>query len=121
MHRRMSDINCGEFGRARTGRDEEPALFALVDRRAIVFALMSGRSSFQVQPEDIELLRRRWHGLTSRHTDDEPARGAAFDSIAQHYSAENRAYHNLSHIKALLSLYDELRNDEGDDAIPFAI
>lgn len=82
---------------------------------------MSGRSPFEVRAEDIELLRGHWQVLTSRYTDDSPARDAAFNSIVHYYSTENRAYHNLSHIKALIHLYDEFKRDAGYDPILFAI
>jgi len=84
---------------------------------------MSGRSPFEVPAEDIELLKGNWNAVTSTYTDDEPARDAAFKSIVQRYSAENRAYHNLSHIKALIYLYDEFNRHFSDDnnAILFAI
>jgi len=59
--------------------------------------------------------------LISRYTDGQPAKDTAFKSIVQRYSAENRAYHNLSHIKALIHLYDEFKPDAGCDAILFAI
>src|SRR5262249_25546250 len=70
---------------------------------------MSLSGSFQVQEAHIELLRNRWHALTAKHSDDESAREAGFRSIVQHYSEPKRAYHNLSHIKALIALHDELK------------
>src|SRR5215472_15790591 len=82
---------------------------------------MSGRSPFEVRAEDIELLRGHWNALTSRYTDGESARDTAFKSIVRTYSAENRSYHNLSHVKALIHLYDEFKRDAGYAPILFAI
>jgi len=82
---------------------------------------MSLSGSFQVQEAHIELLRNRWHALTAKHSDDESAREAGFRSIVQHYSEPKRAYHNLSHIKALIALHDELKSEGDPDAISFAI
>jgi predicted metal-dependent HD superfamily phosphohydrolase len=84
---------------------------------------MTERSPFDVRAEDIDLLKGHWKALTSTYTDDPLARVAAFGSIVQHYSTENRAYHNLSHIKALIYLYDEFKRHFSNDnnAILFAI
>jgi predicted metal-dependent HD superfamily phosphohydrolase len=82
---------------------------------------MGGHTPFEVRAEGFEMLRGRWHELTSRYTDSRPARDAAFRSIVQCYSAETRAYHNLSHIKALIHLYDEFKRNAGYDPILFAI
>src|SRR5215471_3449176 len=82
---------------------------------------MSGGSPFEVRAEDIELLRGHWHGLTCKYADGGPARDTAFRSIVRSYCAEGRAYHNLSHVKALIHLYDEFKRDAGYDPILFAI
>jgi len=82
---------------------------------------MSSTRSFQVRESDIELLRNRWHALTANYSDDESARDASFRSIVQEYSGAGRAYHNLSHIKALIALCDEFKSTDGHDAVSFAI
>jgi len=82
---------------------------------------MSSTYSFQVREPDVEFLRSRCHALTAKYSDDESARDASFRSIVQEYSGANRAYHNLSHVKALIALYDEFKTGHGCDAVSFAI
>jgi len=77
--------------------------------------------SFQIQEKDIELLKGRWNTLAGRYTDDPAELGAAFATMVQHYSGRRRVYHNLSHIRALTDLYEELKVDGDCDAISFSI
>jgi len=82
---------------------------------------MSSTYSFQVQEPDIQFLRSRWHALTAKYSDDQSARDASFRQIVQEYSGANRAYHNLSHVKALIARYDEFKSGSDCDAVSFAI
>jgi predicted metal-dependent HD superfamily phosphohydrolase len=60
--------------------------------------------------------------LASRYASDTSAIEILFNSIVEHYSAKNRAYHNLSHIQSLLSLSESLQDKIQDrGAFYFAI
>jgi predicted metal-dependent HD superfamily phosphohydrolase len=60
--------------------------------------------------ESISTLRSRWVALVTPLTKDHAASEAVWDALIQHYSEAHRAYHNLSHILALLALADEARS-----------
>jgi predicted metal-dependent HD superfamily phosphohydrolase len=81
---------------------------------------MAITNAFQVQDADIEFLRRQRHALTNGFSPETDSNDT-FTSIVQNYSRPGRFYHNLSHIKALLSLYEELEPRVDDAAIWFAI
>src|SRR5262245_21590545 len=77
---------------------------------------------FQLGRHDQDFLHAQWVGLASRHMSDATAIESLFNSIVEHYSAKNRAYHNLSHIQALLSLSESLLDKtQNRDALYFAI
>lgn len=59
--------------------------------------------------ENHSWLRARWQALMTRLGPDRPAADAAWDALVRHYSEPHRAYHNLSHIMALLRQADSER------------
>ena len=63
---------------------------------------------FQLAQHDIGSLHAQWIGLASQHASAPSVIESLFNSIVEHYSAKNRAYHNLSHIQSLLSLSESL-------------
>jgi predicted metal-dependent HD superfamily phosphohydrolase len=52
--------------------------------------------------EDRNFLHRRWQSLTTAIDADPAASDTTWDALRKHYSEPHRAYHNLSHILALL-------------------
>src|SRR5262245_27031734 len=77
---------------------------------------------FQLGRHDQDFLHAQWVGLASRHAPDTSAIEILFNSIVEHYSAKNRAYHDLSHIQSLLSLSESLPDKiQNRDAFYFAI
>jgi predicted metal-dependent HD superfamily phosphohydrolase len=77
---------------------------------------------FQLGRHDQDFLHAQWGGLASRYASDPSAIESLFNSIVEHYSAKNRAYHNLSHIQSLLSLSESLPGKIQDrDAFYFAV
>ena len=77
---------------------------------------------FQLGRHDQDFLHAQWVSLASRYASDLSAIENLFNSIVEHYSAKNRAYHNLSHIQSLLSLSESLPDKiQSRDAFYFAI
>jgi len=77
---------------------------------------------FQLERHDQDFLHAQWVSLASRYASDPSAIEILFNSIVEHYSAKNRAYHNLSHIQSLLSLSESLPDKiQNRDALYFAI
>lgn len=60
--------------------------------------------------ENQSWLRARWQALMTSLSADRIASDAAWDTLIKHYSEPHRAYHNLSHIMALLRHADNERN-----------
>lgn len=56
--------------------------------------------------ENQSWLRARWQTLMTHLDADRTAADAAWDALVRHYGESHRAYHNLSHIMALLRLAD---------------
>src|SRR6185436_20999739 len=65
---------------------------------------------FEVNDKDINFLKSQWDNLASFYTLDAAIRDDLFQIIKEKYSEETRFYHNLSHVKTLLSLYASLNN-----------
>lgn len=59
--------------------------------------------------ENHSWLRARWQALMTRLGSDRSAADAAWDALVRHYSESHRAYHNLSHVMALLRQADSER------------
>lgn len=77
---------------------------------------------FQLGRHDRDFLHAQWVSLASRFASDHAEIENLFNSIVEHYSEKNRAYHNLSHIQSLLSLSESLPDKIQDrDAFYFAI
>src|SRR5215475_16150066 len=77
---------------------------------------------FQLGRHDRDFLHAQWVSLASRYASDPSAIENLFNSIVEHYSAKDRAYHNLSHIQSLLSLSESLPDKiQNRDAFYFAI
>jgi predicted metal-dependent HD superfamily phosphohydrolase len=77
---------------------------------------------FQLGRYDLDFLRAQWVSLASQLTPNLALIESLFDSIVEHYSASERAYHNLSHIQSLLALSESLLDKlQNRDALYFAI
>jgi len=77
---------------------------------------------FEVNDKDINFLKSQWDNLASFYTLDAAIRDDLFQIIKEKYSEETRFYHNLSHVKTLLSLYASLNNQiQHPKAVKFAI
>lgn len=77
---------------------------------------------FQLGRHDLDFLHAQWVGLTSQYAPNSALIESLFNSIVEHYSAKNRAYHKLSHIQSLLSLSESLQDKIQDrGAFYFAI
>lgn len=77
---------------------------------------------FQIDESGQSFLRQQWNQLCANYERSSSASHAAFALLSEKYSEKHRAYHNLSHIRALLthaeSFCHELQNYE---AVAFAI
>lgn len=58
---------------------------------------------------EIGLLRSRWLALVMPLAADAAVSSDVFNKLVRHYAEPHRAYHNLSHIAALLALADAMR------------
>jgi predicted metal-dependent HD superfamily phosphohydrolase len=77
---------------------------------------------FQLGSHDQDFLHAQWVSLTSQYAPAPSVIESLFNALVEHYSANERAYHNLSHIQSLLvlseSLLDKIQNR---DAHYFAV
>jgi predicted metal-dependent HD superfamily phosphohydrolase len=72
--------------------------------------------------ENQSWLRARWQGLVTPLSPDRSAADVTWDTLVRHYSEPQRAYHNLSHVMALLRHADaERANIHRPDIVEFAI
>ena len=77
---------------------------------------------FDLGRHDHDFLHAQWVSLTSQYASNRAVIESLFDSIVEHYSASERAYHNLSHIQSLLALSESLLDKvQNRDAFYFAI
>ena len=77
---------------------------------------------FQLGRHDQDFLHAQWVSLTSQYAADRALIESLFNSIVEHYSASERAYHDLSHIQSLLSLSESLLDKiQNRDAHYFAV
>lgn len=58
---------------------------------------------------DVGLLRSRWMALVMPLAGDAAASSDVCNMLIRHYAEPHRAYHNLSHVTALLALADDVR------------
>lgn len=83
---------------------------------------MSGTPFFQLDSAQFDLLKKEWDELVARYapTDEEVDR--AFLVLEQKYTEKHRAYHNLSHVNALLGLSRSINEQIADrNTVAFAI
>lgn len=77
---------------------------------------------FQLAHHDPGFLHAQWVSVASQYASDPSVIESLFNSIVEHYSARDRAYHNLSHIQSLLSLSESLLDKiQNREAFYFAI
>ncbi|HZS04576.1 MAG TPA: hypothetical protein VFD58_07050 [Blastocatellia bacterium] len=77
---------------------------------------------FRIDDAGIAFLKQHWELLVGQSVTSSSAADALFNSITELYSAKDRAYHNLSHIKALLELCNSVRGRiQSYGAVRFAI
>jgi predicted metal-dependent HD superfamily phosphohydrolase len=77
---------------------------------------------FAISADDQHWLREKWQALTTSVAADNAASDATWDMLVRHYSEPHRAYHNLSHIMAMLRHADANRDHISSVAtIEFAI
>jgi predicted metal-dependent HD superfamily phosphohydrolase len=79
-------------------------------------------SEFKIGKKEIDFLRRGWEALFCGYDADQGDVEDLFHQLVRLYSAEDRAYHNLSHIRSLLDLSDTFRDRiQNYHALSFAI
>ena len=79
-------------------------------------------SIFTIYDKDVAFLRGQWEDLASFCTLDKAIKADSFQVLKEKYSEKIRFYHNLSHVKALLNLFESLRDKIQDhNVIRFAI
>ena len=77
---------------------------------------------FNVDDNDVKFLKGQWDNLSSFYTSDKTIKDNSFQALKEKYSEKGRFYHNLSHVKALLNLFESLRGQIRDhNAIRFSI
>jgi predicted metal-dependent HD superfamily phosphohydrolase len=77
---------------------------------------------FKIDDRDLGSLRLSWENLARGYGADQTEIEKWFNHLTDLYSARGRAYHNLSHIRSLLSLSDPLsKKIQNYDAVRFAI
>jgi len=80
------------------------------------------KNYFQIGRHDPDLLQTQWINLTSKYAPLPSVIESLFNSLVEHYSSGDRAYHNLSHIQSLLSLSASLIDKiQNRDALYFAV
>jgi predicted metal-dependent HD superfamily phosphohydrolase len=83
---------------------------------------MMDKNYFQIGRHDLGFLHAQWISLASKYASPQSVVESSFNSIVEHYSAGDRAYHNLSHIQSLLSLSESLMDKiQRQDAVYFAV
>jgi predicted metal-dependent HD superfamily phosphohydrolase len=79
-------------------------------------------SEFKISEKEIDFLRRRWESLFCEYDADKRDVEDLYHQLVRLYSAEGRAYHNLSHIRSLLDLSDTFRDRiQNYQALGFAV
>jgi len=77
---------------------------------------------FNFDDKDIASLKSQWDNLSSFYPSDKAIQDKAFQVLKERYSEKNRFYHNFSHVKALLKLFESFTNKIHDpNAIKFSI
>ena len=77
---------------------------------------------FTVDDNEIAFLKDQWDDLLSFYTSDKNIKANSFQTLKERYSEKSRFYHNLSHVKTLLDLFESLDNKaQNHTAIRFSI
>ena len=79
-------------------------------------------SFFKIDDKDVTFLKEQWNYLSTFYTSDKDLKDKTFQILKEKYSEKGRFYHNLSHVKALLNIFETLNNKIHDhNAIQFSI
>jgi predicted metal-dependent HD superfamily phosphohydrolase len=79
-------------------------------------------SEFKISSEEIDFLRGHWDALFCGSDADQGDVEDLYHQLVRLYSAEDRAYHNLSHIRSLLNISDSFRDRiQNYQALGFAV
>lgn len=79
-------------------------------------------SDFKISKKELDFLRSRWEALFCGYDADKRDVEELYHQLVLLYSADGRAYHNLSHIGSLLNLSDTFRDRiQNYHALSFAI
>jgi len=77
---------------------------------------------FNFDDKDITFLKSQWDSLASYYPSDKTIKEEVFQVIQEWYSEKDRLYHNFSHVKALLKLFESFENKTQDpNAVKFSI
>jgi predicted metal-dependent HD superfamily phosphohydrolase len=77
---------------------------------------------FTVDDNELAFLKDQWGDLLSFYTSDNDLKDSSFQILRDRYSEKGRFYHNLSHVKTLLDLFESLGNKpQNHNAIRFSI
>jgi len=77
---------------------------------------------FHIDAKDIAFLKSQWYSLASFYPSDKTIKEDVFQVLQEQYSEKSRFYHNFSHVKALLKLFESFDNKiQEPKAIKFAI
>ena len=77
---------------------------------------------FNVGEEEIIFLKRQWDNLVLAFTSHTTIKEEIFQALKEKYLEEGRFYHNLSHVKSLLTLFESLEDKiQGHQVIQFSI
>ena len=77
---------------------------------------------FTVDDNEIAFVKDQWDDLLSFYTSGNDIKDNSFQILKERYSEKSRFYHNLSHVKTLLDLFESLDNKaQGHNAIKFSI
>jgi predicted metal-dependent HD superfamily phosphohydrolase len=80
------------------------------------------KNHFLIGRHDMSFLHTQWISLASSYAAPNSVIESLFNALAEHYSEDSRAYHNLSHIQSLLALSESLLDKiQKRDAHYFAI
>ena len=77
---------------------------------------------FHIDAKDITFLKSQWDSLASFYSSDKTIQEEIFQILKERYSEKSRFYHNFSHVKTLLELFESIADKIQDPrAIQFAI
>jgi predicted metal-dependent HD superfamily phosphohydrolase len=87
-----------------------------------VRAMNGNENIFRIDDAGFQFLKDRWDALASRYTDNGDKIDSTFNRLVVLYSEKHRAYHNLSHIRSLLSMSESFKEViRNTDAVEFSI